>query len=583
MADNVELDPGTGGATIATDDVGGVQYQVVKLAVGADGAASLVANANPIPISDAGGSLTVDAASLPLPTGASTAAKQPALGTAGTASTDVLSVQGIAAMTPLQVGDNSASLTVDAPVGTPVFVRLSDGSAAISTLPVSLATVPSHAVTNAGTFATQVDGAALTALQLIDNLVLAEDAAHGSGDPGLMPLAVRRDADTSLVGTDGDYAPLQVNASGSLKVAITAGAGSGGTSIADGATFTRDTTSVTLAAAAVESSAPTLTNGDAAALSMTTGGALRVAVASGGIAGIAEDSAAAGGEEGIMMLAVRRDAASSGVSADGDFAALSVDSNGALRVVGSSGTTQYAEDVAHASGDQLCIAGAVRRDTAAVGSGTDGDYSTLNVNASGRLYTSATVDAALPAGTNNIGDVDVLTLPNVTLAAGTNTNEVVGDAAHGAAVAGNPLLAGLEGRSTAPTAVDDGDVVRALATLLGKQVMLPYALPANTWDYASPAAVTDTADDEAKAATASTRHYVTSLQVFNADDTVGTEVVLKDGSTVRWRGWAEQTGGGCSAKFDPPLRGTANTAWNVANITTSAETYFNLQGFSATE
>lgn len=40
-----------------------------------------------------------------------------------------------------------------------------------ATQPVSLASVPSHAVTNAGTFAVQVDGAALTALQLIDNAV----------------------------------------------------------------------------------------------------------------------------------------------------------------------------------------------------------------------------------------------------------------------------------------------------------------------------------------------------------------------------------------------------------------------------
>lgn len=158
----------------------------------------------------------VSAASLPLPTGASTAAKQPALGTAGTASADVITVQGIASMTPLSVSgtvtaelsatdnavldaiaaslagtltvgshpvtnagtfavqaaqsgtwtvtgtggtfpvtDSGGSLTVDAPVGTPVFVRLSDGSSAISTLPVSLASVPSHAVTNAGTFAVQ--------------------------------------------------------------------------------------------------------------------------------------------------------------------------------------------------------------------------------------------------------------------------------------------------------------------------------------------------------------------------------------------------------------------------------------------
>jgi hypothetical protein len=45
----------------------------------------------------------ISAASLPLPSGAATAAKQPALGTAGTASSDVLSVQGIASGTALGV------------------------------------------------------------------------------------------------------------------------------------------------------------------------------------------------------------------------------------------------------------------------------------------------------------------------------------------------------------------------------------------------------------------------------------------------------------------------------------------------
>jgi len=43
------------------------------------------------------------------------------------------------------ITDNAGSLTVDAPVGTPVFVRLSDGTAAIATLPVSLATLPALA------------------------------------------------------------------------------------------------------------------------------------------------------------------------------------------------------------------------------------------------------------------------------------------------------------------------------------------------------------------------------------------------------------------------------------------------------
>jgi hypothetical protein len=84
----------------------------------------------------------------------------------------------------------------------------------------------------------QENGGALTALQLIDNLVLAEDAAHVSGDAGIQSLAVRNDSDTSLAGTTGDYTPLQVDANGYLKVNIKAGAGSGGTASTDDAAFT---------------------------------------------------------------------------------------------------------------------------------------------------------------------------------------------------------------------------------------------------------------------------------------------------------------------------------------------------------
>lgn len=51
---------------------------------------------------------TVSVSSSALPTGASTSAKQPALGTAGTASSDVLTVQGIASMTPLLVTATSS-------------------------------------------------------------------------------------------------------------------------------------------------------------------------------------------------------------------------------------------------------------------------------------------------------------------------------------------------------------------------------------------------------------------------------------------------------------------------------------------
>lgn len=66
----------------------------------------------------------VSAASLPLPSGAATSAKQPALGTAGSASADVLTVQGIASMTAFKVDGSgvtqpvSGTVTANAGTGT---------------------------------------------------------------------------------------------------------------------------------------------------------------------------------------------------------------------------------------------------------------------------------------------------------------------------------------------------------------------------------------------------------------------------------------------------------------------------------
>ena len=72
------------------------------------------------------------------------------------------------------------------------------------------------AVTNAGTFAVQVDGDALTSLQLIDDVVKAEDAAHSGGDKGIMGLSVRKDTAAALGGSDADYQPLITDANGKL-------------------------------------------------------------------------------------------------------------------------------------------------------------------------------------------------------------------------------------------------------------------------------------------------------------------------------------------------------------------------------
>ncbi len=111
MADNVAITAGTG-TTIAADDVGGALHQRVKATWGPDGTGNDIdiATGKPLPVqlrgsdgTDRSNLLPISAASLPLPTGASTSAKQPALGTAGTASTDVITVQGIASGTVLPV------------------------------------------------------------------------------------------------------------------------------------------------------------------------------------------------------------------------------------------------------------------------------------------------------------------------------------------------------------------------------------------------------------------------------------------------------------------------------------------------
>lgn len=67
------------------------------------------------------GTFAISAASLPLPTGASTSAKQPALGTAGSASSDVITVQGIASMTALKVDGSAVTQPISGSVSVSNF------------------------------------------------------------------------------------------------------------------------------------------------------------------------------------------------------------------------------------------------------------------------------------------------------------------------------------------------------------------------------------------------------------------------------------------------------------------------------
>jgi hypothetical protein len=191
-------------------------------------------------------------------------------------------------------------------------------------------------VTNGGTFVVQENGAALTALQLIDNIVSVEDAVAGSGFAGIGALAVRQDVHADLA-ADGDFIPLTVDADGGLRVSIVAGAGSGGTSQADDADFTDGTTSGTPIGGVAESAAPsTVTEGDFGWVAITLNRAMKVTLynSSGTELTVSqdrtEDAAEAAGFTGPAVLTVRRDTAASSAGTSGDYASLNTDGLGRL-------------------------------------------------------------------------------------------------------------------------------------------------------------------------------------------------------------------------------------------------------------
>ncbi len=212
MADHFEITAGSG-TKIHTDEggVSGGHMQTVKLAVSADGVETFipatVANGLLVDVSRVAGNVTV------------------IQGTATNLKVD-------ASDNAVPVTDDGGSLTVDAPVATPAFVRLSDGSNPIATLPVSLpggVVVNSGAITVSGT-ATVTQGAAggadwpvvesvslpgiKTAVELIDNMIAT--AAAASPANGAM-----------LAGDESGTARLvKVDAGGRLVITPVAASGS---------------------------------------------------------------------------------------------------------------------------------------------------------------------------------------------------------------------------------------------------------------------------------------------------------------------------------------------------------------------
>lgn len=120
----------------------------------------------------------------------------------------------------------------------------------------------------------------------------------------------------------------------------------------------------------------------------------------------------------------------------------------------------------------------------------------------------------------------------------------------------------------------------------GVLIVEKHAIPALTWNYAAAASgiVSSTTAVTIKAAVASQRGNVSSLQLYADSGGTATEFALRDGAagTVMWRAKIPATGMALvNVVFDPPLRQAAvNTLLEIVTLTSSAgATYCNVQGF----
>lgn len=347
-----------------------------------------------------------------------------------------------------------------------------------------------------------------------------------------------------------------------------------------------------------------------------------------------EDAASAGGESGPFILGLRRDADTSPVSNDGDFHPLVFNEVGRLKTAGapalytpitgsitangqtvSADVSAVSNVVMHCTGTfstvnctfEGSIDGgttwftiqAVRTNANTVET-TTGNLSAapayaweLSVNALTNVRIRAT---AFTSGTQNwrfvLGSYATEPIPAiqthavtgsgnfaVTMAANATTTPVKAeDAAHANADTGIPALGvRYETNNLAPTSAA-GDYGFMQIDDMGKLVTSPHAPPVNQRQGIT-AAMTGTADTAVLAAAgASIRNYVTGIHVVNTHATVGTEVQIKDGTTVIDRFYvpalSERT-----REYPVPLKGTANTAINAANVTTGSNTYVQAVGF----
>lgn len=262
-----------------------------------------------------------------------------------------------------------------------------------------------------------------TNLSTADAANKAEDAAHVSGDTGNFVLAVANHTEGALHSADGDYAALQVDSSGRLRVISDLDYIDGGNKNEDDAHVSGDEGKYVLAVRQDTLATDTSADGDYASFKVNATGELyttdegaealltTIDADTGAILTEIqslthnEDDAHTTGDAGMMSLAVRNDTKGALAGTDGDYIPFQMNSVGELYVTDEDaeallttidadtgnidtklGNLSHLEDTAHTTGDTGIMPLAVRNDTLSALAGADGDYIPLTTNASGELY-----------------------------------------------------------------------------------------------------------------------------------------------------------------------------------------------------
>jgi hypothetical protein len=157
-----------------------------------------------------------------------------------------------------------------------------------------------------------------------------------------------------------------------------------------------------------------------------------------------------------------------------------------------------------------------------------------------------------------------------------------GSAAEDATAGTSPVISGGVVRTAvAPTTLIAGDTARHTMSSAAQLITKPYSMGDTDWQFTTAGLTTTTAVAAKAAGAASVRNYVTDVTVQNTNATA-TTFLIQDGATTIWQvSLPVSMTLPITFAFKIPLRGTAATALNVNCGTAAANVVCNVSGYQS--